>query len=706
MQRSCSVFILAISVSLILILTACGGGGSSSSSSSSTSTAVGSVDLEPANVTIDQGAVFQMGARVLGTNGRQIFSISPTFSSSNSGVASIANNGLLCGGTWDSLTNPVVCTAGPVGTAVITATANGVTSNSVTVFVHNHIVKLTIAPTDADTCKSANANAGAAHAEIYDATAYNASNVDITSTVGNISWAVQSGNVAKLLTSASNAGLAANQAQLQAAIPGATELTANVSNVTGSLTSSGNPLFVTCPPAKILLAVNGGGTIFTEGVGASTTLNQGILDTRGFDISTIPLTISSSWPGVIQRGSLTEAGAAPGTTEFVASCTPPLCNTNINQPIYSNIVIGNVSGNPSDTTLWVGSTQFPTSPEGNPAAQIIPVALTGFGQTATSGSPINLPHVPNSMVSNIEGNTLYMGSASGLMEMDENSNTVNTVTNAPGIILAVARGGRQVVLADPVGNDVNIFDSGNSTVTTAPIPFNANMSASYSVDDFRLYVTSGSTLYVLTPTLSIKTIAAPGTVVSTDFLANGSFAYMALSGGGVAVNATCDLSFAASASTNSAPQLITRVWDGSAMVAVDQTGIDKLDTTITPGGCPPPVPPNSDTFIDFGAGTFTAKQMIVTPDSKKVYVLPAGVNQVYFADLTTNTPGTIPLVGTGTGVVAEGVLQASSELYVLTSGDNALHVVATDVNQDHSQVGISFPACGTCAPNLLAVRPK
>jgi hypothetical protein len=710
MQKSVAGIILAATLSLVVVFSGCGGSSYGGGGGTGGGNGVGApvnIDLEPQpQVSLDQGDTAQMGVRILDANNHQIFTLSPTFHTSNAAVATIANNGLVCAGTWDSLSTPIVCTPGPVGTATITATAANLTSDAVTVYVHNHITKITVTPADADPCKTVNASAGAAHAKNYTATAFNASNTDITGTVGNFFWQVQSPSVATLLTSAN--GLPANQAQLQAAVPGSTDLTANVSNVTGSLTSSAFPTFVACSPASIVLRAPGPSTSFSEAVAASTTMTKTVIDTLGFDISGITLTISSSWPGVIQRGNLTAAGAAPGTTGFVASCTPPFCNINLNGPVYSDIVVGNVTGAAGATRLYISSTQFPTAPEGNPAAQLIPVDLTASGGTAVPASPITLPHVPNSMMTNIEGNTLYMGSASGLMVMDENANSINTVTNAPGKLLAVSRLGGQAVVADSATNKVYIFNASGSTVTTLNIPFDATfMSASFSVDDFHVYITSGSTVYVASPLESLHTFGSGvGSVISTDFLANGSFAYMASgTANSVAVGASCDFSLVSSATTTSTPQLIAQAWNGSAMVVVNQTGIDKLVTPIVPGPCHPTEPSNADTFIDFGLGAFTAHQMLVAPDSSRVYVAPAGINKVLTADLNANTAGSIQLTGTATEPLAIGILQAGNEAYALTAGDKALHILNVALQHDDGTVSISFPACSACTPNLMAVRP-
>ncbi|HEV2714296.1 MAG TPA: hypothetical protein VGU64_03470, partial [Terriglobales bacterium] len=67
-----------------------------------------------------------------------------SFESSNTAVLTIASNGLACAGTWNSLSTPQICTPGPVGTAQVTATAQGISSPPTTVYVHQHIQNVSI----------------------------------------------------------------------------------------------------------------------------------------------------------------------------------------------------------------------------------------------------------------------------------------------------------------------------------------------------------------------------------------------------------------------------------------------------------------------------------------------------------------------------------------------------------------------------------
>src|SRR5271167_3773885 len=124
-----------------------------------------------------------------------------SYQSSNTAVLTIASNGLACAGSWNSLSNPQVCTPGPVGVAVVTATAQGVSSPATTVYVHQHIDKVVVnllpvpnQPPPPNPCFSVGQTAN------YQATAYSRGS-NITSTVGIFNWQTQISSVATLNTS-------------------------------------------------------------------------------------------------------------------------------------------------------------------------------------------------------------------------------------------------------------------------------------------------------------------------------------------------------------------------------------------------------------------------------------------------------------------------------------------------------------------------
>src|SRR5262249_50912678 len=144
-----------------------------------------------------------------------------TYHSSNSAVVTVAINGLACAGTWNSLTSPQICTPGQLGVAAITATSGGVSSPPTMVYVHQHVDSVSIAPVVPPTnpCNS--------KGQIVDyvATAFNRG-VDITSTVGPFTWTATNSQVVTLSTTAS--GLALNEVQATANIPGLTPFSASV----------------------------------------------------------------------------------------------------------------------------------------------------------------------------------------------------------------------------------------------------------------------------------------------------------------------------------------------------------------------------------------------------------------------------------------------------------------------------------------------
>src|SRR5580704_611286 len=121
-----------------------------------------------------------------------------SYQSSNSAVVTVSATGLACAGSWDSLSNPTICTPGPVGVAQVTANAQGVSSPPTTIYVHQHVdkvtVKLFLLPNQQpppNPCYSVSQTAN------YQATAYN-NGIDITPTVGVFTWQTLATNVATL----------------------------------------------------------------------------------------------------------------------------------------------------------------------------------------------------------------------------------------------------------------------------------------------------------------------------------------------------------------------------------------------------------------------------------------------------------------------------------------------------------------------------
>src|SRR5437899_7309434 len=95
--------LLALIFILILGISGCGGGNGTSVGTAST------VTVTPASLSLDFGQVAQLSTTVKDAGGNTILTLTPTYSSSSSSVT-VSTGGLVCAGTWDSLTIPVVCT--------------------------------------------------------------------------------------------------------------------------------------------------------------------------------------------------------------------------------------------------------------------------------------------------------------------------------------------------------------------------------------------------------------------------------------------------------------------------------------------------------------------------------------------------------------------------------------------------------------------
>src|SRR5581483_1145798 len=224
--------------------------------------------------------------------------------SSNPAVLTIANNGLACAGTWDSLTNPLVCTAGATGTADVTAVAEGVTSPPVTVYVHQHITSIVIqkapnqSPTLSTLCYTrANPSLGPGpESVVYEAFAFSGT-ADITSSVGPFTWqpVAISGQVGNMITLAGPPpGAPLHQETATAGTPGSTLIFASASGV-----NSQPVRFTTCPVQSISISALGNpSTSFVVNSGTSTTLNATVTDILGMTLTGATSPAGGSIPGL------------------------------------------------------------------------------------------------------------------------------------------------------------------------------------------------------------------------------------------------------------------------------------------------------------------------------------------------------------------------------------------------------------------------
>jgi hypothetical protein len=643
--------------------------------------------------------------------------------SSNTAVLTVADNGLACAGSWDSLSNPQICTPGPTGTAQVTAYAKGVSSPATTVFVHQHIdnISVSIVPSQTNPPGPCYSKGQALN---FQATAYNRG-VDITSTVGQFNWLAVTSGVTQLntLTISSTNQPVLNQVQASAFNPGTTPFFASVSGVNSTPFN-----FTTCAVQSISLQV-------TNSSSSGETIVPTVLDTLGTAITQVPLTWSSSQSASVSvsNGAATSAGAG-GAAAIVASCTPPTCNIGFlpSLPVYPENVVtvagsttttggsggsGGSSGSTTPaTTLFVTSTGCGTSIDCFTGIAVVNVPAN------TVGTPGVLHFPPNSFVFDAKGDKAYLGTNSGLLgsaglivlNPGANPPTLTSFVSAPGKVLAVSPDGGKVVISDTtdIPNEVFIFDTNSNTPTTYAIT--GATAADFSPDSLKAYIIAGSTLYVYSKVDGLQTIPLSATANDVSFLSEGAFAYLA--GGSpsaVTVRRTCDNGSADTLTTPATPAFIKTLPDATQVLAVDPPSIDLIAVNTTPSGCTPTV---SDSFssVNLGQGNFVPTQLIVSEDGHAAYILASNLNSVLVFNISGQLPSSISLAGNATPVQA--ALTPDGMLLYVVASDGLVHVLSTVSGGDFQQIAFpqGFYFCENsvggsagfpCNPDLLALQP-
>ena len=686
----------------------------------------------PANIALTPGPNLSME---IGTN--QVFFASPltstkaaiaepvSYQSSNTAVVNVANNGLACAGSWDSLSNPQICTPGPVGVALVTATAQGVSSPPTTVYVHQHVDNVVVSPIPpppTTPCLSVG------QAIEYQATAYSRG-TDITSTVGIFTWQTLFANVATLSTTVT--GLLPGQVQATAKAPGLTPIFASIGNANSVPVS-----FTTCAVQSIALAV-------TSSSSTSKTIAPTVLDTLGTTITGVPLTWSSSEAASVSVSS--SGGATASTTgggaTIIASCTPPTCNTGIypSLPIYPQNVVNMVvppTGTTATVTVYVSTTSCGTT-EGC-FSTVVPITAPAN----TLGTFVTLPATPNSLVFNRQGTNAYLGTDSGLLGsvglavLSTGSNSLSQVVSAPGKVLAVSPDGSKVIISDTAPEDgpnrVFVFDTTSNTISTFQIT--GATAADFSPDSLKAYIVAGSSIYVYSKVDGLRTIALAAPANDVSFLSEGAFAYVAGGEfGKVTVWRTCD-----NGSADTVPQTgqfpatpsFIKTLPGPAqllpgdtansfhLLAMNSPNIDIISANapinVPWTGCTPSVIDNNPLPKSFnlGQGNFVPKQLIVSQDGSTAYVITSDLSSILVFNIPGQTASAISLAGSPRPLSAT-LTPDGTLLYVGTS-DGTVHVVNIVAGGDVSQIpfpqGLCQNSAGqpfsiTCNPDLVAVKP-
>ncbi len=644
-----------------------------------------------------------------------------SYGTTNNRLVDISPSGNLCAGTWNrnsgggiadyticNYPSPLPSSGGlPYGTAFITAAADAVTSNPVEVYVHAPVTSISlvgptqclsqtqVAQLDAEACFAGANNAQYEFCAPSTVTSFACKNglaPGVTSvpacnaSIGTLSYNAQTSSVAQINPETN---------QITAELPGTTVINASISQ---SGSSAG--YFSTCPPKSISLTLNGNttGTV-TEGV--TQNLVTTVYDTNGHTITGLTLDYQSTNP-LDLTASTTGAVAAnfPGSASVYAICQPATCNP---APINVFGVNGtglSISSNPVDLTVPGTASAFVWYGAPGKSQYFVPVELL----TGSIGSTVRLPYVPNSMVMDQTGTTLYFGSQHELMIFSTTSNTLTTQnTNVPGVVLAVAPNNTTVLVNDQMRQ---VFYLLNGTGTSTASFGGLGTGAQFTPDGKTLYVTDSAaannlpaniaagitahsdTLYVYNANTGWTTYPLPcsagGPTAANPCTPNGSpsngpqnvavtipgvGAY--LSGNPTVAHTWCPTGtvgdynsmtfYPQGDSVNADTDVLTATIDGQHILGAAATGgsvsFSDIGVTISPGACPAAI--NNALQPLTIAHTLNQATMTVNATSvNQVVTSPAAVNQgtsgsaysLSFVTYNGTTPGaTLPYYKQTTG---------------------------------------------------------
>ncbi len=701
---------LAIGVALLLTFgsSACGG------SKKTTPTAT-QVILGPSSLSLIPGATAQLSVNVEDANNSTTgISQTVTYNIDKPGLVSVANNGLVCAGTWDSTTTPVVCCPGTfntsvtpaacvrnpqLGTAAITATStNNITSAPISANVHQQVDTIVIKPSSASDFSSPTACQSIGEKNTYTAVACSGSGAgtggcskgtDVTPLVGTFTWTVP-GAVASADSSCSTSS-SPSSCVFTAAIPGQGQVTAAAAGIV-----SGGVPFTTCPVTKIAFHdANGSTAPVTIANAGTVTLTADVTDSKGTAVGVSPLFINPQPLATTvapSTNTITLTGQSAGLSAIVAACAPPLCNANL-FPVFSNAFDVTVSGTSATTTVYAASTS---------GTSLVPI---DSGSNAAAAA-ITLPSSPNSMMFHPNGSKLYLGSATAdLMVVDTASKAVTTVSGALGKVLAVSPDGTTVLTATAT-NVYIAFPLLTSGTNVLKQSFANATGAAFSPDyqaatggggsnpgAGRIYVVGADKLLVY-QTNKVPQVSTIGAVNDVDFLRQGSFAYTAGGAGPVTVIATCNNANVGTVSAPASPQLIRALPQGTGMVAAQPPNLDVISATTDGAGCPPTVS-NTVNAVDLGVGAYTPRQLIVSPTGNRVFV--SSDKGLIAFNVGTSAVSTISLAG-GTPPTTGGMTLDGNLLFV--GSGSVVHKIDANAGTDTAQIGLPFNA------DLIAVQPK
>jgi hypothetical protein len=735
-------------------------------------TDVSSIFLQPqtTGISLAFGQTQQVTGPVAKTCKGAVASVSGgfTYGTTNNQLVDVSPTGIACAGTWNRNTgggianyticnkpNPVPSTGGlPYGVAYITASADGVVSNPVSVYVHPQVTSVTLvgpqqclsqgveAQLDAQACFSGSNNQQLLLCAPSSVTT--ASNPSLacplppgvslssipscTSSIGTLTFTGGTAGVANINPETN---------QIVAQLPGTTAITASIA---GSGSSAG--YFSTCPPASIKVTLANGLTSGTITQGVQQNLTTTVTDTNGNIITGLLLDYQSTDPIDISAASSgTISTSFPGEASVYAICQPTLCNPAPINQIGVNGTGLSISSNPVTITTPGTASDYVWFSAPGQSQYFIPVELL----SGTVGSTVRLPYVPNSMVMDRMGTNLIFGSAHELMMYSTVGNSLTKQdTNVPGVVLAVSPNDQTLLINDQVRQVFYLYNVSNSNVTTFG---GMGSAAAWTPDSKTLYITDSAslgaghsdTLYVYganddwtTYDLSKTTggsqslaITIPGVGAYLSGSPNYSTVAHTWCPAGPIGNAANLLLYPEGDSVPAQTDVLAATTDGQHILgaALTNSGVWVSDIGVTipasssvsgaeaSGACPAavngvlqplilshtlnqlPVPKVNATAVN---------QVVASPASNLAFITYTGSTQgallPYYVPGANGAAGAVNYVALSGGSAITAPLAGAFSpddkiFFVSTAGDNLIHYISVPTLTDTQQVAPNLPAC-------------
>jgi hypothetical protein len=683
MRRFSSFLIFPALLALILTLPSCGGG-------TPKANVPAAISVPLSTISLNKGDVYQLSPTATDKNGTAVLA-QYTFSSDTTTLLNVSTNGSMCAGTWD--TNFIVCTPTTAnGSAKVTISTGGI-STQVTVFVHEKVDSVQIDPLGTDCISSAGTAQLAAKAFSSDAAACTrlgagAPPCEIPpSALGTFFW---TSNNTSVVTFDNNT----NIGKATANVPGTTTVYA-----TAAANNSPAVKFTTCPLVSLSIATSSGGTApFSLAKAGTQALVATAIDSKNTTLTNIPVTwvSSQSFALTVAATSTTPQNATvtannPGTASISATCSSPACNIGLD-PIYSNLMIGSLTGTSNDT-LYVASKD---------SVQLVPVDLANNNSVGTA---VTLPQKPNSMVASRDGNALDLGSDSTTaMSVNPTTNAVTNL-NISGTMLGFSPDSALLAFQVPSLSNVSLLTVSNLSAA-ASLPYTGTLlKVGYAPDSHTVFLTQGNNKLVFANQSSpVQTVTLGGTANDNDFLATGHAAYLAGGAPGqITARATCSPFDQVDSKAAANPQLVRAIPDGSGMLVLDPPNIVVLSPISADNACPTNVNSNSNSYV---TGISSPTAILVTPDSSKAFITD-GSGSVYIFNLSSHT--TTPVALSGVTATYQADLTLDSKYAYVGTSDGKVHKIdlaaATDVGQIDPKLKQTDNTT-LAVPHFVALRHK